>query len=76
MSKHPSPAALAEARRILRGAAWRLLSEGLDADAIGAASRGDGSSGDKSPDESALLVKGELVPISGRNRDRGGRGRA
>lgn len=69
-----SPAARAEAQRILDGAARRKLAARLDGDSVGPAPRLDDGLGDRGTDERAPLVDGEVVPVSGRDDD-GGNGR-
>ena len=68
------PAAAAEARRILDGAARRLLAARLDADPIGAATRADDRTVDHGADQGAALLEGEQVPVPGADGDRGRRG--
>src|SRR5215211_249990 len=62
-------AARAAAKRILDGAALRLLTEGLDRDAAGSVAGGDGDSGDGRLDQSPPLGDGQSVPV----RDRDGK---
>jgi hypothetical protein len=69
-----SEAARTEARRILDGAARRLLAEGLDADAIVTAAGSDRRLGDNGANERAALVASKSVPVTRRNDHRGSDG--
>lgn len=64
-----SPAALEEARRVLRAAGRRMLLDRLDGDSVGAATGRHGGLGDRRPDERPPLGEGESVPVAGRNGD-------
>lgn len=66
------PAALADARRVLDGAARRLLAAQLNGQSVGATAGGNGDGQNHGPDERAPLVQGEIVPVPGGNGD--GRG--
>jgi hypothetical protein len=57
------PHVRAEVKRILDGAARRLLADELDRDAIGAATGSDDHLGDGGPNQGAPLVDGEPVPV-------------
>jgi hypothetical protein len=79
-SKHPTESfatalakARADAKRILDGAALRLLTEGLDRDAAGSVTGGDGDPGDGRLNQSAPLGERESVPVVNRNGKRGAR---
>ena len=66
-----SPAALADARRVLDGAARRLLAAQVNGDAPRATSGRNGRALDNGRDEGAPLVQGEIVPVPGGNGDGG-----
>jgi hypothetical protein len=68
------PFGVAEARRVLRGAARRLLAEQLDRDAVDGSAGSNGRLGDHGADESALLVAREPVPVTRGHRHGGGDG--
>ena len=70
-----SASAQAEAKRILDGAARRLLAARLDGDAVGAAPWGDGDPLDDGTDERTPLLEGEQIPVPRANGDGGNRGR-
>lgn len=61
------PAALADARRVLDGAARRLLAAQLDGDAIPATSGGNGRGRHNRADEGAAFLHREPVEVPGRN---------
>lgn len=61
------PAVIAEAQRILDGAARRLLAARLDRDPIGATPGSDVDPVEHGTDEGAPLGQGEHVPVTRRN---------
>src|SRR5579871_3298105 len=62
-STPPPPAVRARAERILDRAARRLLAEQVDRDSIGATAGCDCHARNRRPDEVALLIEREPVPI-------------
>jgi hypothetical protein len=62
-----SPSARDDARRILNGAAQRLLAARRDRDPIVASAGSHDGLGDGRPDQRAALGEGEYVPVPGRN---------
>jgi hypothetical protein len=58
-----------EVRRILDGAARRLLADQLDADTPGATAGHDPDGADRRPDQRSPLVQGEPVPVRRRAHD-------
>lgn len=69
-----SPDALRDARRVLDGAARRLLAEQLNGDAIGSAAGRNGHRFHDGHDERPALLKRQLVPVPGSDGDGGGLG--
>ncbi len=70
---HLPPHVRTEVRRILDGAARRLLAEELDGDAVGAATGRDAHSLAGGADERTLLVESESVPVGSGDRHGGAR---
>jgi|SRR4051812_20525739 hypothetical protein len=78
MSERPSglpPRVQSEIQRILDAAARRLLAERLDGDPLGTAAGDDDGALDHSADEGALLVDGQLLPVTERRDGQRRRGR-
>lgn len=64
MAFTPPPAALARCKRILDGAARRLLADQIEAQAIGTA-RPDSHGPQQRDNHRSALVAGQLVPVVG-----------
>ncbi len=69
-----APSAAADARRILDQAARRLLDARLHADPVSATAGTDARLADDSDDQGALLLDGEIAPVTGRGNGDGGSG--